>query len=297
MWGIGLRLAGRLAIGLLGAILLAACVSALPVKGAGVLGFAHAMASRLLAIAHLDFGLSAVSAQPASAELARSLPATLELVGFGGVIALVLGMPLGFLLSAGKVLRAGAPLIQIVAAAPVFCAGLALLWLSDRVLHWTGAPRAVSLVTALGHGNVGEIESAFRAIALPALTVGIAGAASVQLALRRAIGHALGEPYRRGLRAMGLGRFEVDRLYLMPQVLAGLLQSLGEIALSLFAAAAVAEWVFGWPGAAVLFLRSVALQDWSVAALVLLVFAALTQSAEFVGRLGAQVLAHTEVGA
>lgn len=294
MWRFGLRLAGRFALGLLGAVLLAACVSALAVKSHGFGAFAGDVAMRLLAIIHLDFGLSAVSALPAGAELAQSLPATLELVGFGALLALVIGTPVGILLSAGKVLRAGAPLIQIVAAAPVFCAGLGLLWLSQQVLHWTGEPRAVSLASAIAQGNIPELESALRAIALPALTVGIAGAASVQLALRRAIGQALGEPYRRGLRAMGLGGFEIDRLYVVPQVVAGLLQSLGEIALSLLAAAAVAEWVFGWPGAAVLFLKSVALQDWSVAALVLLVFATLTMSAEFVGRLSAHILAHTE---
>ncbi len=294
---IGLRLAGRFAAGILGAILLAACVSALSAKPAGAPAFVHAALERLLAIGRFDFGLSTVSAEPARTEVVRSLPATIELVGFGSAIALLIGAPIGILLSAGKLLRAGAPLIQIVAAAPVFCAGLALLWLSERVLHWTGAPRAVSLVAAIGHGNTTEIEVAVRAIALPALTVGIAGAASVQLALRRAIGQALSEPYRRGLRAMGLGRLEVDQLYLTPQVTAGLLLSLGEIASSLLAAAAVAEWVFGWPGAAVLFLRSVALQDWTVAALVLLIFAMLTLSAEFIGRFFAHLLTHTEATA
>jgi peptide/nickel transport system permease protein len=200
-------------------------------------------------------------------------------------------------LSAGRVLRAGAPLIQIVAAAPVFCAGLGLLWLSARVLNWTGAPRAVALVTAMGHANRAEFEAALRAIALPALTVGIAGAAGVQLALRRAIGHALAEPYREGLRAMGLGRFEIDRLYVTPQVVAGLLRSLGEIASTLLAAAAVAEWVFGWPGAAILFLKSVALDDWTVAAGVLLAFSAFTLGIEFAGRICALAVSHSEADA
>jgi len=93
---------------------------------------------------------------------------------------------------------------------------------------------------------------------------------------------------------MGLTPFEVDRLYLVPQVLAGVLANLGEIALSLFSAAAVAEWVFGWPGAAVLFLKSVALHDWSVVALVLFAFAAITLFAEFLGSLGAHALAGIE---
>ena len=94
---------------------------------------------------------------------------------------------------------------------------------------------------------------------------------------------------------MGLGRFEIDRHYLMPQIAAGVLQSLGAIASSLLAAAAVAEWVFDWPGAADLFLKSVALQDWTVVGLVLLVFAVLTMGAEYSGAILARLLAETEV--
>jgi len=292
----GLRQAGRFALGLLGAIVLAALVSAAGTHTSGVVPFASEVLARLYAMMHLDFGLSSVSALPAWSELSGRLPATLELVGFGALIAVLVGAPVGMLLSAGRVLRAGAPLIQVVAAAPVFCAGLGLLWLSERVLHWTGAPRETALASAFASGNWGAVEAGLRAVALPALTVGAAGAASVQLALRRAVGHAAEEPYRRGLRALGLGRFEIDRLYLVPQILAGLLQSLGEIASSLLAAAAVAEWVFDWPGAADLFLRSVALQDWAVVGLILLVFAALTMTAEFFGVLAAGLLAETERG-
>lgn len=296
MWRFGLRQAGRLALGLLGAIILAAFVSALSDAGRahGVSAYAKAVLAHLLAMGRFDFGASAISDIPAWTELAQRLPATLELLGFGALIAVLIGTPVGLLLSAGRVLRAAAPLIQIVAAAPVFCAGLGLLWISDRVLHWPGAAPDTSLVTALQSGNPDMIAAALRVVALPALTVGAAGAASIQLALRRAIGQAAAEPYRRGLQAMGLGRFEIDRVYLVPQVVAGLLHSLGEVASSLLAAAAVAEWVFAWPGAANLFLKSVALHDWSVVGLVLLVFASLTMAAEFLGVMGARLLAETE---
>jgi peptide/nickel transport system permease protein len=297
MWNFGLRRAGRLALGLLGAILMAAVVAAqaAPAAKGGLLHFIGTVLSRLAQFARLDFGSSAISAAPAAQELAQRLPATLELVAAGSLVAALIGIPLGVILSIGRVSRAAAPLIQIVAAAPVFCAALALLWLSVQVLHWDaqlqGAP---DLWSALASGNGGSIREAFRMLALPALTVGAAGAAGVQLALRRAVNEARDAPYRRGLKMMGLSQFEVDRLYLVPQVFAGVLANLGEIALSLFSAAAVAEWVFGWPGAAVLFLKSVALHDWSVVALVLLSFAAITLIAEFLGSLGARALAGIE---
>lgn len=293
----GLKQGGLYLLGLLGAVLLAAVVAACSAQPHGMAGFAMAVLARLLAMSRLDFGASAVTAAPAWAELARRLPATLELVGFGGVFALLVGIPVGLLFGAGRVLRAGAPLMQIVAAAPVFCAGLGLLWLSERVLHWSGAPRETSLVAALASRNMAAIIPAAKAVALPALTVGAAGAAAVQLALRRAISQAVDEPYRRGLRALGLKRFEIDRLYLAPQVVAGLVRSFGEIVSSLLAATAVAEWVFAWPGAAGLFLKSVALQDWTVVALVLLAFAAMTLSAEFIGIVAARLFTDTGLAA
>jgi len=290
MWRIGLKETGRYAAGLLGALLLAAIVSAMGAKA----GLPAAALARVLALARFDFGTSAMTAMPAAAEMARRLPATLELVGGGAVVAILIGGPLGLLLSWGRALRAAAPLIQFVAAAPVFCAGLALLWLAHR-FHWdVSAQKGLLFWPALLHGDAAGIAAALPAFALPALVVGAAGAASVELAIRRSAREAGEESYRKGLRLMGLGAFEVDRLYMAPRVLAGLLANLGEITLSLFSAAAVAEWVFDWPGAAILFIRSVALQDWNVAALVLFAFAAIALTAAFIGALAAYALGGAE---
>lgn len=294
MWGFWLRTFARLILGLAGAVLLAGAVAALPAGGgnAGASGYLAGWAAHLVALAHFDLGLSHISDTPAAAELARRLPATLQLVGAGAAIALLLGLPLGLILGTGRRLRAAAPLVQIVAAAPVFCAGLLLLWLADHVLGWSGGRRvAVQLWT--GH-DAADLEAWLRAIALPALTVGAAGAAAVQLALRRAASQAVESPWRHGLKALGLGGLETDLAYLAPVVFAGLFASLGEITLALFSAAAVAEWVFDWPGAAVLFVKSVALRDWGVAAVVLLVFAAIKLIADCLGTIGAHVLAPGE---
>jgi len=55
-------------------------------------------------------------------------------------------------------------------------------------------------------------------------------------------------------------------------------------------AAVVAEWVFHRSGAADLFVKSVALADWNVVAIILLVFACLTFVAEFLGKLAGRLL-------
>jgi peptide/nickel transport system permease protein len=282
----GLAQTGRYAAGLLGALLLAAIVQAMGGEG----GFLHACVARLVALAHFDFGISDMTGARAAGEVAKGLPATLELLGGGAIVALILGLPLGLVLSWGRASRVGAPLIQILAAAPVFCAGLALLWVAHHLKWDISSATGLTFWSALLGGDVTGVLRAGPAFGLPALLVGAAGSSAVQLAIRRAARQAVREPYREGLRLMGLSAFEIDRRYLAPRVLAGLFANLGEVALSLFAATAVAEWVFGWPGAAMLFIHSVALGDWNVAALVLLAFASLSLTADFAGRLLARFL-------
>jgi peptide/nickel transport system permease protein len=125
---------------------------------------------------------------------------------------------------------------------------------------------------------------------LPALVVGAAGAACVQLSLRRTAIKVLHAPYRAGLQMMGLRALEVDLRYVVPEFAAGLLRALGEVVLALLAAAAVAEWVFDRDGAAVLFLKSASAADWNVAALILLIFAGLKFIADFIGQLAADLV-------
>ncbi len=286
------RQALRFALGLIGAVLLAAALSALSVDGAdqGLAAYFSALAKRLLAMTELDFGLSRVSGWSAFGELAQSFPYTIDLVFLGAMVAFLIGVPLGLLLGTGPVRRAAAPLIQVVAAAPVFCAALALSWMSVRLFN----SHPVAPDGALFAGDVAHV---LNTVLLPVLTVGAAGAAAVQLALRRAASQAQQQPWRRSFRLMGLSAAEIDRTYVAPEVFAGLLANLGEVTLALFAAAAVAEWVFGWPGSAVLFVKSLAFGDWNTVALVLLAFAAIKLAADMVGTVACELLVGGELRA
>jgi peptide/nickel transport system permease protein len=218
------------------------------------------------------------------------MPETALLLGAGAVVALAIGVPLGIAFAAGPMRRAAAPLIQIVAAAPVFCAALALAFVAQKFLHFpagVGDPASTSQVAI----NPANPLAALKALGLPVLTVGLAGAAFIQLLLRNAAGSIADTPWRTGLRQMGLPAGEIDRVYVMPEVVSGVFKNLGEFALVLLSAAAVAEWVFDRPGAAVLFVKSIALADWGMAALVLFAFAAIKLVADFFGALFAEALA------
>jgi len=272
MWRFALKESGKWVLALFGALLIAAAVSTLSEPGPAHLA---SFGRKLLDFLTFDLGKSAISGLPAVHELAAHGPVTADLVLLGALMALVLGVPLGLVFGAGRLRRAAAPIIQIVSAAPVFCACLAL---SYAAFHLFGLPQhdaAPRLMTLL----------------LPSIAVGLAGTAAVQMALRRAASQAQDSPFRLGLRRLGLNAMEIERVYVAPRVFGGLLESLGEVMLALLSAAVVAEWVFQCHGIAELFVKSVALHDWGMAAPILLVFAAATGTADFAGRLGARLLA------
>jgi peptide/nickel transport system permease protein len=279
------RQAIRLVAGVLGAVLIAAAIAAVGEPYARDLpGFSSALLNHLIQFGRLDLGVSLVTDRPVVQELAVHLPQTLALVAMGAGLALLAGVPFGLLLTLGPPRRIAAPLIQVVTATPVFVSGLALAFLAVHVLHWPVSVNApVGAAVPLGQ--------AWQIAALPIITVGLAGAAAVQLVLRRSAARSGGESFRTGLKRMGLGFVEIETFYVLPQVVAGLLAGTREIALALFSAAVVAEWVFHRAGAADLFVKSVALADWNMAAILVFAFAAVTFAADFVGQVIAEALA------
>jgi peptide/nickel transport system permease protein len=196
-------------------------------------------------------------------------------------VAIVLGAPFGLLLSSPPIRRATAPIVQVVSAAPVFCAGLALAFVARKFFGWAPANGEFPSVQQVLHPDWAVL----RVVLMPALTVGLAGMAAIQVALRRSASEVQGEPFREGLRRLGLSSLEIDRTYVAPMVFAGLFQNLGEVMAALLSAAVVSEWVFKSPGAADLFVKSVALHDWNVTALILYFFASIVLFANFAGRL------------
>src|ERR1700743_3492967 len=94
-----LREAGKLGLGLLGAVLLAAAIAALsdPHVGGGLWHFLTAWGRTLDRFVHLDFGASAMTGTPALDILDQRLPLTLGLGVEGVVVALVVGIAVGLL--------------------------------------------------------------------------------------------------------------------------------------------------------------------------------------------------------
>jgi peptide/nickel transport system permease protein len=268
---------GRLLMGLFGAALMAVAFGALGGGDAGRGSYSAAFADQLYAVVRGNFGISLLTGLPATFELRAHLPATLMLMGMGGLLGVFVGLPLGFLLLLDPIRRLGTPLLQAASAVPLFCAGLLLAFLAAMLTggHGEGIP----VVGQLFGGT--DLAKA----ALPVTVVGVAGAGAIQLALRRAAAAEAETSWRETLRRLGLSSLEIRGIYVLPRILAGLFAHAGEIVLALLSASAVAEWLFFIPGAADLFIKSVASDDWNMAALVLFCFAGLYFVVDFFGKL------------
>lgn len=285
IWGYISRQTGRFLLGLAGAFLFAEGVAGISRADAHG-SYLGALFARIDQATHLDFGTSAITGAPAIDEIARGLPITFSLMGVGLIAALILGILSGLLFGTGRFFRPLAPFLQAVTAMPLFCAALFAVWIAN-LFGWTDFGHD-KFATALSHGT--DAAAILRAVAIPALIAGASAAGAIQLSLHRAILGAMREPFYENMRRMGLSGFEIDRAYLAPYLLRGFFCSFGEIVLSLFAADAVVEWIFGWPGAINLLVHAVALRDWNVAAVVLFAVASVVIAADFVGRVSARLV-------
>jgi peptide/nickel transport system permease protein len=284
--------AAMLAASIAGAGLLAAAIAALgqPGAAAGVADFLAAMLAKVPNVFAFNIGQSSLSGLSASIEAGPAFMASLELLLFATPIALIIGVPLGSALADPATRPIVSPIVQLTGSVPVFCAGLLIGILLARL--WpahtgTGVP---SLFAAIASQDSNIMLAALEAIAPPGLTVGLAGAGAVALSWRNALEIASAEPYRDGLRRLGLGDADILRIYVVRHAIALSLDDLADIVLAFFAAAAVAEWIFAWPGAGAAFIHAVALADWAVAAVIVFVIAIIRAGADFAGPVAAHAL-------
>lgn len=274
-----------------GAALVAAAIAALGQPGAlaSAADFLGAMLAKAPDVFAFDVGQSSITGLTARIETGPAFLASLQLLLFATPIALIVGVPLGATLADPATRSIVAPVVQAVGAVPVFCAALLIGIVFARL--WPAPSNAVpSLFTAIAAHDTNMFLAALRAIAPAGVTVGLAGAGAVALAWRNALEAASTEPYRDGLRRLGLSDAEILRVYVARQALALTLADLADIVLAIFAADAVAEWIFAWPGAGAAFIHAVALEDWAVAAVIVFVIAIIRAGADFAGPVAAHAL-------
>lgn len=222
------------------------------VHGATAQG-AHKSCAELGGGVHLDLGQSFTYRKPVVELVKKRLPASLQLAGAALSLQLVLGLTLGLLAAARRGSRSDEALTAVFAtlgAAPTFVIGLLLQYL---LAHRLG-------VVPLDGAGLSEGRRT-PALILPALTLGLYGAAVFARLVRSEVGQAARELFVRQARARGAS----PRRALWVHALRASLSPVAQLAVLDFGAlvggAIVTEKLFRWPGLGELAVVSIQSRD------------------------------------
>ncbi len=189
---------------------------------------------------HVDLGRSYTMRRPVLTVLGERLPRTLQLAGAAVVLQLFFGVGLGVLAAARrntKTDRAAVAVSLLGVSAPTFLTGLLLQFVLGHQLR---------LLPVDGYGK--DAADHALSVILPALTLGLFGAASYTRLVRDEMIGALGQDYVRTARAKGVSRAGVLVRHGLRNALVPLVTVLGLDLGTLVGGAVVTETVFRWPG-------------------------------------------------
>jgi len=216
---------------------------------------------------HGDLGQSLILGGPASTLIWQRLPATLWLIVYASVIAIVVSVPLA-MLAATK--RNGLR-DQVVRAVPLFGLGMPPFWVGFLLIFVFGIHLKVFPVSGYGVGIGGHLRSMF----LPSLTVAIALAPVVIRSLRASMLSVLGADYITTARSKGVPGRRLFIRHVLRNAVIPAITVLGINIGFLIGGTVVIENVFAIPGVGQLMINSIFQRDFPVVQGVTLVFAVL----------------------
>ncbi|CAN5509578.1 ABC transporter permease [soil metagenome] len=200
---------------------------------------AHASCSNLGPI-HFDLGMSYVKRRPVAAIIAERFPRTLLLAVLAVILQAGIGVVTGTFAAAKKktIFDQGTVALTLIGvSAPTFVIGLVLQHVFGHTLRWLPLD---------GYGDSAS-DHLLSAI-LPAVTLGVFGAAYYTRLVRDELLGLLGQDHVRTARAKGLGPLAVWTRHLLRNALAPLLTVVGLDLGALVGGAIVTETLFRWPG-------------------------------------------------
>jgi peptide/nickel transport system permease protein len=212
-----------------------------------------------------DFGTSFKTERPVATDLGDRLPATLELALTATLLALAIGIPLGFLAAVRRnsvVDHVARNVAGVAGAMPIFWLGLMLVFVFSYQLGWTPGtvgrwpitqdppPNVTGLLTIDGllAGDIGAFGTALRYLALPALTLAIIELAPIIKMSRSAMLETLGTDYVRTSRALGFSPRQIFFGDALRNALIPVLTLVGIVLGYLVAGNVIVEQLFSWPG-------------------------------------------------
>ncbi|MBA3379355.1 MAG: ABC transporter permease [Chloroflexota bacterium] len=182
-----------------------------------------------------DLGTSYRTGQPVLDSLADRFPTTLQIAGFGLLLAIAIAIPLGIL---AAVYRQG-PIDH-------FSRVIALLGAS-MPSYWVAYLLILLLSVRLGWLPVAGSQTWQHAV-MPALTLGIGGSASLMRLTRSEMLETLNQDYIRTARAKGLRSRPLMLGHALRNTMIPLSTVLGMRFAGMLGGAVIVETIFSWPG-------------------------------------------------
>jgi len=229
-----------------------------------------------------DLGTSIFQAQPVLDAILPRLGATLEVSVVALVVALLLGVGLGTLAAVrkGTVVDTGVMFFaQLGVSMPVFWFGILLMFVFAVQLDWLpaigrGAPLHLAFAEAFT-GRPSSLLDSLAHLAMPAVTLGVNGAAVVSRLVRATMLDTLGQDYVRTAKAKGVTPWRIVFVHALRNALLPILSVVGLRFGALLGGAVLTESIFGWPGLGQLAVSAVSQRDLPLIQGIVLTFALL----------------------
>ena len=233
----------------------------------------------------LDFGISYQVKQPVIGLIGERAPATLELSLMAAIFAIVVGVPMGVYTGIRRhswLSNVFLTISLIGVSLPTFLIGILLIYLFSVTLGVLPSFGRGD-VTQLGFWTTGLLSiSGWRALILPAITLGLFQMTLVTRLVRSEMLEVLRTDYIKFARARGLSDRAVNFGHALRNTLVPVITIIGLQLGGLIAFAIITEQVFQWPGMGLLFIQSVQNADVPVMAAYLMLVAFLFVFINFV---------------
>jgi peptide/nickel transport system permease protein/glutathione transport system permease protein len=210
-------------------------------------------------LAHGDLGVSIINNVPVTQELGATIGPTVELM----VTCLIWSIPLGIAMGTAAAYWRGSWFDRVTMAAavacttiPVFFIGLMLIWVIG--FQW-------ELLPFTGRGGPLWTVDGWKAIILPAVTLGASFVGPVARMTRTAVLDVMNAEHIRTARAKGLGEFAVVMHHGLRNALIPVVTLIGLQIGFLLGGAVVTETVFSWPGVGRLAVGAILSSDFPMA--------------------------------
>lgn len=212
-----------------------------------------------------DMGVSYQTNQPVTKDLWDRLPASLELVLFAMILAILLALPLGIISAVKRgtwIDHIARVLAVLGVSVPIFWIGLVLL--SAFYVRWEILPgpegrlpiaypppdRITGLYTvdSLLHGDWETFKLAAKALVLPVITIALVAMAPIARMTRAMMIEALDSDYIRTSRSMGIPKRVIVLHHAFKNAFIPVLTLIAAVFGFALGGEVLVEYIFTWPG-------------------------------------------------